>query len=327
MKRFNSKFIKFTSMALLSTMLFAACGTNNDTGSEESKQETKQETEVETEEKESEVKTDEDFKAQFSFNGSSTLAPVISAISTDFIEDNTTWDKVDSSMPEENISIYVSAGGSGAGVKSVLDGTSDFGMIARELKDEEREKLKDLKEYKLGIDALTVSVNPENPIIELKNKNLTKDEIVKIFSGEYKKWSDIDSSLPDEEIVVVTRDLSGGAHEVFQKNIMGDTDVSESAIQAPSMGALVTKIIENPNAIGYASYGMVNQNEGKLTPMDVDGVSPTEENILDGSYIISRPLIAIRSGEPSESEKAFLEYLESEKGKEVVEKMGFVPVK
>ncbi len=330
MKRINSKFMKFTSIALLSTLLFTACGTNDDKGAEEANEVTKQETDVEKSEEKNEekdAKKDDQFKAQFSFNGSSTLAPVISAVSTNFIEEYEKWNKVEASMPEDNISIYVSAGGSGAGVKSVLDGTSDFGMIARELKDEEREKLEDLNEYKLGIDALTVSVNPENPIIELKNKNLTKDEIVKIFSGEYKKWNDIDSSLPDEEIVVVTRDLSGGAHEVFQKNIMGDTEVAESAIQAPSMGALVTKIIENPYAIGYASYGMVNQNEGKLTPMDVDGVSPTEEHILDGSYIISRPLIAIRSGEPTESEKAFLDYLQSEEGKKVISEMGFVPVK
>ena len=62
-----------------------------------------------------------DFKAQMTFNGSSTLAPVMSAIATDFIEEYTTWDKVDSSFPEENISIYVSAGGSGAGVKAVLE--------------------------------------------------------------------------------------------------------------------------------------------------------------------------------------------------------------
>ena len=58
-----------------------------------------------------------------------------------------------------------------------------------------------------------------------------------------------DRSLPDEEIVVVTRDLSGGAHEVFQKKIMKETKVKQDAIQAPSMGALVSKIIENKNAI------------------------------------------------------------------------------
>ncbi len=330
------KFVKSVSAALLAAMVFTGCqGGGQETADTQEKEATEQSADTESqedkepadkEEKKEDSDKSSEFNAQFTFNGSSTLAPVISAISTEFIEEYEKWNNVNPDMPEENISIFVSSGGSGAGAKSVIDGTSDFGMLAREIKDEEKEKIKDLKEYKLGIDALTVSVNPENPIIELKNNNLTQDEIVKIFSGEFKKWSDIDSSLPQEDIVVVTRDLSGGAHEVFQKKIMGDTEVSENAIQAPSMGALVTKIIENPNAIGYASYGMVNQNEGKLKPMNVDGVEPTEENIVSGEYIISRPLIVMRSGEPTESEQAFLDYVMSEKGKAIIKEMGFVPV-
>ena len=171
-----------------------------------------------------------DVNAQISFSGSSTLAPVISKISTTFIEKYETWDKVDPSLPAENITIYVSSGGSGAGVKAVLDNVANFGMLARGIKDSEKEKVKDLKAFTLGLDALTISVNPENPFIKLKGGNITKDEIIKIFSGEYKKWSDLDKSLPNEDIVVVTRDLSGGAHEVFQKNVMKDVNVREDAI-------------------------------------------------------------------------------------------------
>lgn len=266
------------------------------------------------------------FKAQITFNGSSTLAPVISAIATDFIEGYTTWDKVDSSFPEKNIAIYVSAGGSGAGVKAVLEDTSDFGMLAREIKDEELEKIGDAKVFKLGIDALTVSVNPENPILQIKD-DLTTEEVRKIFSGEYKYWDEVESSLPHREIVVVIRDLSGGAHEVFQKNVMGDAQIREDAIQSPSMGALVTKVIENKDAIGYASFGMVNQNAGKLVPLKVDGVEPTEENIVNGSYKISRPLIAVKRGELTPEQKAFMDAVTSEEGLEIIEKMGFVPVR
>lgn len=269
-------------------------------------------------------KSDE-FKAQMTFNGSSTLAPVMSAIATDFIEEYTTWDKVDSSFPEENISIYVSAGGSGAGVKAVLEGTSDFGMLAREIKDEEVEKIGDMSAFTLGIDALTISVNPENPIHEIKD-DLSSEEVKKIFSGEYKYWDEVDSSLEHKEIVVVIRDLGGGAHEVFQKSIMGETQVREDAIQSPSMGALVAKVIENKDAIGYASFGMVNQNEGKLIPLKVDGVEPTKENIANGSYKVSRPLIVVKKGELTKEQQAFMDVVISEKGSEIIEKMGFVPV-
>ena len=277
--------------------------------------------------KESGVNTNNDsnkFSAQMTFNGSSTLAPVISTIATEFIEENTTWDKVDPSFPAENISIYVSAGGSGAGAKSVIEGTSDFGMLARGIKSEEKEKVDNLKEFVLGIDALTISINPENPLAKLKS-NLDTEEIMKIFSGEYKYWDDLDSGLEHKEIVVVIRDLGGGAHEVFRKSIMGDVDVREDAIQSPSMGALVTKIIENKDAIGYASYGMVNQNVRKLIPLQVDGVEPTVDNIVNGSYKVSRPLIVMKNGELTAPQQAFMDFVLSEEGSKLIDKMGFVP--
>lgn len=266
------------------------------------------------------------FKSEITYNGSSTLAPVMSALATDFIEEHVTWDKVDPAFPKKNIAIYVSAGGSSAGVKAALEGTSDFGMLAREIKSEEKTKLGEMQAFTLGLDALTISVNPENPLNKIKD-NLTSEEIKKIFSGEYKYWDDVDKGLEHKEIVVVIRDLGGGAHEVFQKSIMGDTQVRKDAIQAPSMGALVAKLTENKDAIGYASFGMVNQNKGKITPLKVDNVEPTEKNIVSGSYKISRPLIVVKKGTLTKKEKSFMDMVTSEKGSKIIEKMGFVPAK
>lgn len=313
MKKFN-----VLGIFLILLMVLAGCSTEKPAAAEPNA--APAETPVVEEPKEDE------FNPQILFNGSSTLAPVMASISTNFIEGNVTWDKVDASFPEKNIAIYVSAGGSGQGVKSVIDQTSDFGMVARTVKDTEKEQLPELKEFKVGIDALTLGVNPNNPVLTVKN-NLTKDEIIKIFSGEFKTWKDLDASLPDKEIIVVTRDIGGGAHEVFQSKVMGDVQVKADAIQAPSMGALVTKIIENEYAIGYASFGVVNQNIGKVATLNVDGVEASEENIINGSYIIQRPLIAIFNGELTAPQQAFMDYVMSEEGLAVVESMGFVPVK
>lgn len=263
--------------------------------------------------------------AEITFNGSTTLSPVISKVGTNFTNKYGKWKTLDSGLPDEKIEIVVAPGGSGAGVKALLDKKADFGLIARELKQSEREKIKNCKEYKIGIDALTIAVNPNNPITKIKD-NLTSEEIRKIFSGEYKTWNQVDPSLPDKEIVVVTRDIGGGAHEVFQEKIMGDAKVLESAIQEPSMGALVAKVIENENAIGYASYGVSAQNAGKLTPMKVDGIAATPTSIIDGSYKIQRPLIIVGSGELTDIQKAFMGYLRSDEGLAVVQELGFIPV-
>lgn len=262
---------------------------------------------------------------QILFNGSSTLAPVITAIATDFFDTYGTWDAYDSSLPEEDIAIYVSAGGSGQGTKAVIDGTTTFGMVARSVKDEEKEAITDEKEYQVGIDALTIAVNPENPVTEIMD-DLSTEQIVALFSGEYATWSDLDASLPDEEVIVITRDINGGAHEVFQNNIMGDTAVKADAIQASSMGELVQDIIDNTYAIGYASFGVANQNAGKVVPMKVNGVEATTETILDGSYIIQRPLLLVGSGEPTDVQQAFLDVILGEEGQATVEEMGFVPM-
>lgn len=263
---------------------------------------------------------------QILFNGSSTLAPVITSIATDFFDTYKTWNAYDSSLPEEDIAIYVSAGGSGQGTKSVIDGTSTFGMVARSVKDEEKKAIKDEKEYQVGIDALTIAVNPENPVTSIMD-DLSTEQIVALFSGEYKTWQDLDASLPAEDVVVITRDINGGAHEVFQKNIMGDTEVKADAIQASSMGELVQNIIDNKYAIGYASFGVANQNAGKVVAMKVNGVEPTKENILNGSYIIQRPLLLVGSGEPTAVQQAFLDVVLGEDGQKTVEEMGFIPMK
>lgn len=270
-------------------------------------------------------KTDE-FKSQIMFNGSSTIAPIVSSVSTKYIEDNETWNKIDSSFPEENISIYVSSGGSSAGVKSVIEGTSDFGMVSRKVKDEEKEKIENYQEFQIGYDALTISVNKENPILQVKD-DITTEELAKIFSGEYKYWNEVEASLPKEEIVVITRDIGGGAHEVFQKNVMGDTEVKSDVIQAPSMGALATKIVENKYAIGYASLGMLNQNSNKMSALKVDGVEPSVEKIKDGSYKIQRPLLIVKKGDLTAQEQKFMDVLLSEEGKKAVEENGYIAVK
>lgn len=292
------KILSMVTAAILSTALLAGCGTSSA----------------------------ESLKETITFAGASTIAPIIDTTSAKFKEQYPTWKDVDKSFQNKEVSVVVNAGGSGEGIKGIVDGVADFGLVSREVTSDEKTKIKDYKEYNLGVDALTISVNPKNPILSIKD-DLTTEEIKKIFSGEYKFWDEVDKSLPHNEIIVVTRDLAGGAHKVFQEKVMGKDEVKADVIQAPSMGALVEKIIQNENAIGYASFGVVNQNEGKIKPLKVDGVEPTKDNILSGSYKIARPLLVINDGEPTKQEKYFIDYLTSDKGKAIVEELGFLPAK
>ena len=122
---------RFLSIALTLAMVSSmavGCGSSKSDSADSKKEESaKTEASADTE------------SNQILFNGSSTLAPVITSMATTFFDTYGTWDAYDSSLPKEDIAIYVSAGGSGQGTKAVIDGTATFGMVARSVKDEEKE--------------------------------------------------------------------------------------------------------------------------------------------------------------------------------------------
>ena len=269
-----------------------------------------------------------DFKSQIMFCGSTSLYPIMSSLASSFTDQYVTWNKVDPSFPDSNISIYVAPGGSGVGVSAVVDKTCDFGMVARDVKDSEKEKIgSGYKAYVIARDALTVSVNAQNPLVG-KTDSLDTDTIKKVFSGEYTTWNQVDPSLPAEKINVYIRDLSGGAYEVFQKSIMGDEKIADSATQSSSMTELATNFANDPWGIGYVGFGAYNKANASsqvLSAMKVDGVEATEENILSGAYKVQRPVQIVSGSEITNSEQAFLDYIFSQTGYDTVVANGYIP--
>lgn len=255
--------------------------------------------------------------------GSPTLGQIMTRLALEYEEAYGSWDQVNATFPKEDIKIVISGGGTGAGISSVIEGTANFGLVSRYVSESEQAKFRHFHQYALGVDALTISVHPDNPVHEIQD-SFSLEDLRQIFSGAYRYWDQVNPALAHEEIVVVTRDISGGAHQVFQEKVMGDLEVSVEAIQAPSMGALVTKVMENRHAIAYASYGVVNQNAGKIIPMAVEGVEASKENILTGRYVISRPLLLLANGELSPQEEALLEFLTSQRSAELFSEGGFV---
>lgn len=286
------------------------------------------EEEVQEEVVEAETPVEDEFQASIMFCGSTSLYPIISSLASSFTEEYVTWDKLDASMPEKNISIYVAPGGSGVGAAAAIDGTADFGMIARKVKDEEKAALGDgYQEFVVARDALTVSVNSENPITGIMD-DMETETIRQIFAGEITTWDQVDASLPAETINVYIRDLSGGAYEVFQKSVMGDSEVTAAATQSASMTELATNIANDPWGIGYAGFGAYNKANAEkqvLTAMKVDGVEATEENIISGTYTIQRPVLFVTGDEISATEQAFIDYVFSQTGFDVVEANGYIP--
>lgn len=270
----------------------------------------------------------DDFQAQVLFCGSTSLYPIISSLASSFTEEYVTWNAVNEAFPEKNISIYVAPGGSGVGASAAIEGTADFGMLARDIKDSEVEALgENYQDFVVARDALTVSVNTENPYCTITD-DMDTETIRQIFAGEITKWNELDESLPEETINVYIRDLSGGAYEVFQKAVMGDSEVTPAATQSASMTELAQNIAGDPWGIGYAGFGAynkINADGQLLSAMKVDGVEATVENIVNGIYTIQRPVMFVSGSEISESEQAFIDYIFSQTGIDVVEANGYIP--
>lgn len=317
--------------ALLSLGILSGCSSSGQSSEVASSEETtvaaSQDASKENESA-TEAAKDEAFQSDILFCGSTSLYPIISSLASSFTEEYVTWNKVDPKLPEKNISIYVAPGGSGVGASAAIDKTADFGMLARSVKDEEKEALgADYKDFTVAKDALTVSVNAENPIAEIID-DMSSETIQKIFSGELSKWNEVDSTLPEENINVYIRDLSGGAYELFQKSIMKETKVTDTATQSASMTELANNVANDKWGIGYVGYGAFNKaNKEKtvLIAMKVDGVEANEDDIKNGSYIIQRPVLFLTGDKISESEQLFIDYIFSQKGYDVVVENGYIP--
>ena len=261
------------------------------------------------------------FESVIRIGGSTTLLPVIADASVRFMEKYKTWDHVNPSFPKEPIVIYVTGGGSCFGVKSVVDSTNHIGMSSRNITEKEKTQLGKYREYLISKDCIAFAVNKKNPLA--KKDNLTMDEVARIFTGEAKTFYDIDRSLPKKPILVQMRDVAGGSTEIMQHEVLRDKKFTPSAVQVPSQGANLKKLETNNNTISYIS-SVIAMNNPKLKVFKYEGVLPTNENVINGKYKLTRPLILLVKETPDASVMAFIDYMLGD-GQLVIEEHGYVP--
>lgn len=225
--------------------------------------------------------------------------------------------------------ISVTGGGSGTGIAALLNGTTDICSASRDLNAEEK-KSAEAKALKLvdtvvARDALSLVVNPKNPITEL-----TLDQIAQIYTGAVTNWKE--AGGPDEAIVVASRESSSGTYMFFQEHVLKKKDYVASALLLPATSAIVQTVADSAGAIGYVGLGYASEAGNKVktigvkpTP-DAPAVMPSVETVLNGQYSIARPLFLIVSKEPAGTVKAFLDFCVSADGQKIVETNGYVTV-
>ena len=238
-------------------------------------------------------------------NGSTSMEKVIGNLKEQFESDN-----------GGSVTVSYDATGSGAGIEAVTNGTADIGLSSRALKEEETAG--GLTGTTVALDGIAVIVNADSQV-----KDLTVEQIAKIFTGEITNWSEVGGA--DGAIACIGREANSGTRDGFE-SITGTEEACKLSQELTSTGAVIEAVKSSPNAIGYASLSSVEGKEG-IKALTVGGVACSEETVLDGSYEIQRPFVLVTKtdGKLSEAAQAFFDYATSADASDLIRNAGAVP--
>lgn len=212
------------------------------------------------------------------------------------------------SQKNPNTTINVQGGGSSQGIKAATDGIAQIGASSRKLKDSEKAGV---KETIIALDGIAIAVHPKNS----KITNLSLDQVNGIFSGKITNWKQVGGN--DAPINVVTREAGSGTRGAFEEMVMKDAKISDKAITQPSNGAVRSTVAGDEKSIGYLSLGYLSSD---VKGIKVENVEPTSDNIRGGSYKVSRPFLYVTKGDPTGEVKAFIDFVLSPAGQDIVAK-------
>ena len=236
-----------------------------------------------------------------STDGSTSMEKVIGALSESYMAAN------------KDVTVNYNPTGSGAGITAVQEGTCDIGLSSRALKDEE--KAAGLKETVLAYDGIAIIVHPDNPV-----SDLSIEQIAKLYTGEITNWKDVGGS--DAEVVLIGREAASGTRDGFE-SITGTKDKCQYRQELTSTGDVITAVSQNPDAIGYASLAAIKDS---VKALSVDGVTPSEATVKDGSYPVQRPfvLVTVEGKALSAAAQSFFDYATSADAADIIAKAGAV---
>ena len=219
------------------------------------------------------------------------------------------------------VDVSVQGGGSGVGIASLIDRTTQIAASSREIRAEEIERARAAgvhpHETIIAMDGIAVAVNPSNPV-----DNLATEQIRDIYTGKVSNWQELGG--PDCEIVVISRDTSSGTFDAFEKLALEGRKVRPDALVTASNQVVNTTVAQTPGAIGYLGYGYIS---GRVKAVGVDGIRPSGETIRTGSYPLSRPLYLYTDGKPAGEVKRYIDFLTREEGQRLVQEQGFIPLR
>lgn len=236
--------------------------------------------------------------------GSTALQSLVDAAKDQFVSEHA------------NYTISVQGGGSGTGLSQVADGAVTIGnsdVFAEEKSGVDASKLVD---HRVAVVGMGPVVNKDVGV-----KNISKQELIDIFSGKTKNWKDLGGK--DQEIAVINRPSGSGTRATFEKWGLDGAKAVQSQEQ-DSSGTVRQIVSQTPGAISYLAFSYMDESTEALS---IDNVKPTEENVADNSWKIWSYEHMYTKGQPDEDVKAFLDFMLTDDVQEgVVKELGYLPM-
>ena len=222
-----------------------------------------------------------DLSGTIRIDGSSTVAPLSEPAGEQFNAEN------------PDVRVTVGTSGTGGGFEKFCAGETDISDASRAIAPEEEEICAEngveYEEIVVANDALTVVVNPENPVT-----CMTVEQLNQVWGQDsnVSSWSDIDGLDADfgEELELFGPGTDSGTFDYFTEAINGEEGVQRSDYNnvGEDDNATVTGVAGSQGGMGYFGYSFFVENEGTLKGLEIDGgegcVAPSPETTQDGSY-------------------------------------------
>jgi phosphate transport system substrate-binding protein len=249
-------------------------------------------------------------KQTLQIEGSTTVGPIADAFAEAFMK------------LHPDVSVTVKKTGSGDGAAALVDNRCHIAAMSRFMKDKEFQTAvaKGIfpVAHVVAMDGVCVVVHPSNPVAEL-----TTAQVRDIYTGKITNWKELGG--PDRAIVAISRDTSSGTYEVFHERVMLQEKMAANVEYVNANPQAHARVSTTEGAVGYVGLGFV---DAKVRALKIDGVSPNRKTIQNGIYAVSRPLYWFTNGYPKlgSAPHAFCTFHLTEKGQEIIEAKGFIPM-
>ncbi|PFJ12637.1 phosphate ABC transporter substrate-binding protein [Bacillus cereus] len=216
-------------------------------------------------------------------DGSSTVFPIIEAVAEEYTK------------VHPNVKISISVSGTGGGFNRFSKGEVDINNASRVMKQVEENEMKKnsilFTPFEIAYDGLTIVVNRHNTWVD----DMSVDELRLLWSedGREKRWSQIHSSWPREQVKFYAPGVDSGTYDYFQNIILQNSRLVKKVSLSEDDQVIMQGVMNDKHAIAFVGYAYYMANRDKVKAIKVNGVFPTKETIQSGKYKpLSRSLFA-----------------------------------